>query len=514
MMAAGLADDSIGHWLIAQFPDANKAEPRVPNKPPYRVPLLSEVNALESHGLTVVSTFAGCGGSSTGYRMAGFKVLLANEYDEHAQTCYMVNKRPWTKLERRDIRSVTAEDIMAATGLQPGELDVLDGSPPCQGFSTAGKRKVGDPRNTLFGDYARLLEGLKPKVFVAENVSGMVKGTMKGIFKEILALLKSKGYRVTCKLLDAQWLGVPQRRQRVIFVGVREDLCQEHGVGPVYPKPLPRNYSVREACPWIGRAVHDESGNWSEGNVTSQPAPCIRKGRAGTLHEETDPTDVVHDTGNFVRGLPIADSVCPTVPASPIDSTHFLVRGEAVSKDTKTSRRPPGEEVTIEGPVGFNGHAANSIDEPMQAVTAGRPVNVLTADLKLDASRLRACNGENVFGAVNPAEDDEPCPTVQTVPHDTPLRSQRRKFTIGELKRICSFPDDYELPGKYAQQWARLGNSVPPVMMFWIARTIRDEVLLPIAGKPPWTGDPPCLISQEAETPGVENVENNANQQG
>jgi len=65
---------------------------------------------------------------------------------------------------------------------------------------------------------------------------------------------------------------------------------------------------------------------------------------------------------------------------------------------------------------------------------------------------------------------------VQTVPHDTPLATERRKFTIAELRRICSFPDDFALTGSYAKQWARLGNSVPPIMMYWIARAITDEV--------------------------------------
>ena len=100
------------------------------------------------------------------------------------------------------------------------------------------------------------MEGIKPKVFVAENVSGLVKGVAKGYFKEILSKLKECGYNVRTRLLDAQWLGVPQRRQRLFFIGVRDDL----GIEPAFPKPLPYRYSVRDACPWIGRAVHDTGG--------------------------------------------------------------------------------------------------------------------------------------------------------------------------------------------------------------------------------------------------------------
>jgi DNA (cytosine-5)-methyltransferase 1 len=87
---------------------------------------------------------------------------------------------------------------------------------------------------------------------VAENVSGLVKGVAKGYFLEILAKLKACGYRVGCKVLDAQWLGVPQARQRTIFVGVREDLGKE----PVFPKPLAYRYSLREALPWIVRGKY------------------------------------------------------------------------------------------------------------------------------------------------------------------------------------------------------------------------------------------------------------------
>jgi len=101
----------------------------------------------------------------------------------------------------------------------------------------------------LFFEFIRLLDGLKPRVFVAENVSGLVKGVAKGVFLEILAKLKACGYRVGVKVLDAQWLGVPQARQRTIFIGVREDL----GKPPVFPKPLPYRYTMREALQWIVR---------------------------------------------------------------------------------------------------------------------------------------------------------------------------------------------------------------------------------------------------------------------
>lgn len=235
------------------------------DKSPYSVPSMAEIAALPWNGYSVVSTFSGCGGSCLGFKMAGYRVLWANEFIPAAQETYRAN-HPGTILDTRDIRTVQPSEILAAIGLKIGEVDVLEGSPPCASFSTAGKREKGwgkvknysdtkQRTDNLFFEYARLLKGLQPKVFVAENVSGLVKGTAKGYFLEILAALKACGYRVKAKLLDAQWLGVPQMRQRVIFVGVREDLNLE----PAHPKPLEYRYSVREAWDGLSGNGHRES---------------------------------------------------------------------------------------------------------------------------------------------------------------------------------------------------------------------------------------------------------------
>lgn len=222
-------------------------------KPPYSVPSMTEIAALPWNGLRVVSTFSGGGGSCLGYRMAGYRVVWANEFIPAAQETYRLN-HPTSILDTRDIRTVRPEEILEATGLVRGELDLFDGSPPCASFSAAGKREAGwgkvrkysdkaQRTDDLFFEYARILEGLQPKVFVAENVSGLIKGTAKGYFLEILARLKACGYVVKAKLLDAQWLGVPQMRQRLIFIGVRSDL----GLEPVFPKPHPVRYVLADA---------------------------------------------------------------------------------------------------------------------------------------------------------------------------------------------------------------------------------------------------------------------------
>ena len=191
---------------------------------------------------TVISTFAGCGGSSLGYSMAGYRELLAVEWDQNAVDTFRLNF-PEVPVYHGDIAKLSVDEVLKTTGLAPGQLDVFDGSPPCQGFSTAGKRQMDDERNQLFREYVRLLKGLQPRVFVMENVSGMVKGKMKLIFVEILRELKAAGYRVSARLLNAMYFHVPQSRERMIFIGVREDL----GVEPSHPRAQGRPVTVREA---------------------------------------------------------------------------------------------------------------------------------------------------------------------------------------------------------------------------------------------------------------------------
>lgn len=174
---------------------------------------------------TVVSTFAGGGGSSLGYQMAGYRELLAVEWDDDAVRTLRDN---FMKLQvyHGDIKELSVKECLRLIQKKPGELDVLDGSPPCQGFSTAGKRNFGDPRNSLFGEFVRLLEGLKPKVFVMENVKGMIKGPMKRIFLQIMQALRGAGYHVEAQVMNAKFYGVPQSRERVIFIGLRQDLLK------------------------------------------------------------------------------------------------------------------------------------------------------------------------------------------------------------------------------------------------------------------------------------------------
>jgi DNA (cytosine-5)-methyltransferase 1 len=261
-----------------------------------------------------VSTFAGCGGSSLGYKMAGGKVLLAVEWDNNAVETYRMN-HPEADVYHGDIANLSVGKILQRTGLAVGELDILDGSPPCQGFSTVGKREMNDSRNQLFREYVRLLRGLKPKVFVMENVSGMVKGKMKMIFAEIMRELKLSDYQVSARLMNAMYFGVPQSRQRMIFIGVRKDL----GVNPSHPRPQARPITFREAC-------YDLRGNRSDDRMLGDM--MLKVARMQPDNWNTDEKVYKAIKGNLAGAISTQwigwDRVCGTLTKSEISISGLV----------------------------------------------------------------------------------------------------------------------------------------------------------------------------------------------
>jgi DNA (cytosine-5)-methyltransferase 1 len=262
----------------------------------------------------VVSTFAGCGGSSLGYKLAGGKVLMAVEWDDNAAETYRIN-HPGTYVYHGDIANLSVQEILNIIGLMSGELDIFDGSPPCQGFSMSGKREMHDGRNQLFREYVRLLRGLQPKVFVMENVAGMVKGKMKIIFAAIMRELKASGYNVSARLMNAMYFGVPQSRPRMIFIGVRKDL----GILPSHPKAQCRPITFRQAC-------YDLRGNNPDDRMLGEM--LLKVARLQPDSWSTDPVIYKAIKGNFASSISTQwigwDRVCGTLTKSEI-STSGLV---------------------------------------------------------------------------------------------------------------------------------------------------------------------------------------------
>jgi DNA (cytosine-5)-methyltransferase 1 len=325
---------------------------------------------------------------------------------------------PRATVLERSIRDVTAKEIMEACGVGPGELDVLDGSPPCTSFSTAGLRAktwgkkrvhagVEQRIDDLFFDYARLLEEIRPRTFIAENVAGLYRGAAIGYFKAILRVFRQCGYVVHVKLLDADLLGVPQHRERVIFVGVRSDVADSLDIDQAYvrerlfPKPLPYQYTVRDALPWLDPASDAYS---LQGTPFGTPER-IANGTA-TPPERVKPADVA-PAATLLAGGHGRAGVQVAVVQDP--------RGIHPAHGDVTDTQAPTIRTTDQG-----------------------QWKVVTTD-----------DGGTVY---------------------------RRKFSILEVKRLCSFPDDFELEGKFNEQWAQLGNSVPPVMMRAVAERLRDGV--------------------------------------
>jgi len=237
-----------------------------PLKRPYTLPTMKEVESIETNGYTVASTFSGAGGSCLGYRLAGFDIRYANEFIPAAQEVYRLNHKAY--LDERDIREVTGAEILEVCNLKKGELDLLDGSPPCVAFSIAGKRdKVwGQHRkysgrrqqvDDLFYEFIRLISEIQPKTFVVENVPALAEGKAKGHFKIIHKAMSDIGYKVSARVLDASALGVPQKRRRLFFVGVRKDLTP----APAFPLPQRERYSVEEALIGVAPAT-EENAHW------------------------------------------------------------------------------------------------------------------------------------------------------------------------------------------------------------------------------------------------------------
>lgn len=184
---------------------------------------------------TAISTFSGSGGSSLGLRRAGFDVPVAMEFMPLAAQSYRLNS-PGAQVVEKDIRTVKGEELLALAGVKAGELDLLEGSPPCSAFSMNGVREKGWGKekkysktrqrvDDLFFEYLRLVSEIRPRACIMENVSGMSRGNARLYLNAVVRDLRELGYgRVDVREYDAVWFGVPQHRKRLVFVALRDDV--------------------------------------------------------------------------------------------------------------------------------------------------------------------------------------------------------------------------------------------------------------------------------------------------
>ena len=169
--------------------------------------------------LTAIDLFAGAGGMSEGFSQAGFQTLFANDHEKPALATYRKN-HDTGETSSDDIENIDAGDIRARLGLGVGDLDVLVGGPPCQGFSTYGKRDEEDARNQLYMHFIRFLGEFRPKAYVIENVTGIISMSDGRVVADICRRLRGLGYGCSVWTLDAREYGVPQRRKRVFITGL------------------------------------------------------------------------------------------------------------------------------------------------------------------------------------------------------------------------------------------------------------------------------------------------------
>ena len=202
----------------SQMMDNASPEPFAPHK----IAVDSKISTLRTHksGPKLISLFSGCGGMDLGFKKAGFNIIWANDFDSDAQAVYSLNLG---KIDKRDILTIGEDEIP--------DGDILTAGFPCQPFSNAGNRKgVHDSRGMLYKECLRIIERKMPKVIVFENVKGLLSTkyidgrNLADVIVEDLSNMNDVGYNVVYQLINAADYGVPQNRQRVLFVGIRKDI--------------------------------------------------------------------------------------------------------------------------------------------------------------------------------------------------------------------------------------------------------------------------------------------------
>ncbi|MEG0741074.1 MAG: DNA (cytosine-5-)-methyltransferase [Clostridia bacterium] len=219
---------------------------------------LEDEKSLKS--LKVIELFAGAGGLALGMEKAGFETIGLIEIDKAASETLRCNRPNW-RVINEDVEKISALDLEAYFNIKRGELDLLSGGAPCQSFSYAGKRLgLQDARGTLFYHYALFLQKLQPKMFLFENVRGLLTHDNGKTINSMLDIFTEQGYTVHKKVLNAWDYGVPQKRERLILIGIRNDLVDEIDFHfPIQQKYKPILRDILLDCPKSEGSKYSES---------------------------------------------------------------------------------------------------------------------------------------------------------------------------------------------------------------------------------------------------------------
>ncbi|GAC1491418.1 MAG: DNA cytosine methyltransferase [Chamaesiphon sp.] len=383
---------------------------------------------------TVVDLFAGAGGLTTGFHLAGFQSLCAIDIDKKALATYQ-NNYPRTKIVNEDIRKVNPRELRVALGLGREELTALAGGPPCQGFSRnipAEYRYLNDPQNLLYQTYLEFVEEFRPLHVVIENVPEIIKAYNGAIREEITIKLKLMGYKVVSASLNAAYYGVPQTRARAFFLA-----CLD-GPGPTFPKPT--HY----------------------GDIRSD-IRSVKSNKQLSLLEPAFSSivsvrDAIGDLPVLIAGQNYTEE---TYPCNPQTDYQLLMR--------------IGSEKIVN-------HIARDLS-PIQmarvrALSEGQDARDLPPEL---------APKKHYSGAYGRLCWNRPARTItKWVFHPGSGRffhpTQDRTITIREAARLHSYPDNFHFLGTYTDMAAQIGESVPPLLAKKIAECIlQEEYLLQVS---------------------------------
>lgn len=384
--------------------------------------------------MKLVDFFAGAGGLSCGLKMAGFDSLLASDiHPIYAKT--FAKNHPNSRVITKDIRELSEHEILAMAGLTSGELDLLAGGPPCQGFSiNAPVRSLDDQRNQLFKEYLRIADILKPKAILIENVPGIVSLGKGSVVDAIYKQLTEMGYTVDHRILFAGHYGIPQLRYRTIFIALRD------GGKVEFPEP-----------------THNAEGF---ANFTGAKELCIKLSPLFSQHLAKKIT-----VWDAISDLPAL------TPGQEIHGVKYVVPPQTIYQKTLTKSSSM-----------ILNHACAKLGsanlERLKHIPQGGswrdiPLDLLPEGLK----RARRSDHTKRYGRLHP---DSMCSTILTKcdPHwgsfFHPI--QDRAISVREAARIQSFPDEYEFTGNLTHQFEQVGNAVPPLMAKAIGETIRKLI--------------------------------------